>query len=81
MGYYATIPSMSSLGYRQIASYLIGEMDLEEAVQKIKYETHRFARSQYAWFRLRDSRIKWFDIGNDINAEMDYTIQTFLKAV
>ncbi len=81
MGYSASIPSMSSLGYKQIASYLNGEMDLAEAVQKIKYETHRFARNQYVWFRLRDSRIRWFDIGDDIQAEMDYTIQTFLKAV
>ena len=81
MGYSAGIPSMSSLGYRQIALYLNGELDLAEAVQKIKYETHRFARGQYAWFRLRDSRIRWFDISDDINAEMDYTIRTFLKSV
>jgi tRNA dimethylallyltransferase len=81
MGYSADIPSMSSLGYRQIALYLNGELGLEEAVQKIKYETHRFARNQYTWFRLKDSRIKWFDVGDDINTEMDYTIQTFLKAV
>ena len=81
MGYSADIPSMSSLGYQQIAMYLNGELGLEEAVQKIKYETHRFARNQYAWFRLKDSRIKWFDVGDDINTEMDYTIQTFLKAV
>ena len=27
----------------------------------MKYETHRLARHQYAWFRLSDSRIHWFD--------------------
>lgn len=81
MGYSAGLPSMSSLGYKQIVQYLNGGMSLTEAVQKMKYETHRFARSQYTWFRLRDSRIKWFDIGDDNNAEIDYTIQTFLKAV
>jgi tRNA dimethylallyltransferase len=81
MGYSPDLPSMSSLGYRQISMFLKGELALEEAVQKIKYETHRFARSQYAWFRLRDARIKWFDIGNDMDDEIDYTIETFLANV
>jgi tRNA dimethylallyltransferase len=81
MGFSADLPSMSSLGYRQIAAYLNREVELAAAVQKIKYETHRFARSQYAWFRLRDSRIKWFDATDDIQGKIDYTIQTFLEAV
>jgi tRNA dimethylallyltransferase len=37
-------------------------MTLPEAIDKIKYETHRLARHQYAWFRLSDSRIHWFDV-------------------
>ncbi len=35
-------------------------MTLPEAVDKIKHETHRLARHQYAWFRLSDNRIRWF---------------------
>jgi tRNA dimethylallyltransferase len=81
MGYSAGLSSMSSLGYREIASYLGGQLDLPGAIQKIKYETHRFARSQYAWFRLRDNRIRWFDVSGDIQDEIDYTIRTFLEAV
>lgn len=64
MGYDAGLPSMSSLGYRQMADHLAGRMVLQEAVQVIKYETHRFARGQYAWFRFSDTRIKWFETGN-----------------
>jgi tRNA A37 N6-isopentenylltransferase MiaA len=37
-------------------------MTLPKAIDKIKYETHRLARHQYAWFRLGDSKIHWFDI-------------------
>ncbi|RPJ64249.1 MAG: tRNA (adenosine(37)-N6)-dimethylallyltransferase MiaA [Dehalococcoidia bacterium] len=81
MGYSADLPSMSSLGYGQIASYLKGEISLIDAVQKIKYETHRFARSQYTWFRLKDSRIQWFDVNDDISSKINYTIKTFLEAV
>ncbi len=60
-GYGFDLPAMSGLGYKQIGLYLQGKIDLPAAIQRIKFETHRFARHQYAWFRLRDKRISWFD--------------------
>ncbi len=60
--YSPSLPSMSGIGYKQIGQFLRGEMTLPEAIDKIKYETHRLARHQYAWFRLSDSRIRWFDV-------------------
>jgi len=60
-GYGPSLPSMSGIGYKQIDQFLRGEMTLPEAIDKIKYETHRLARHQYAWFRLSDNRIRWFD--------------------
>ncbi|MDA0988530.1 MAG: tRNA (adenosine(37)-N6)-dimethylallyltransferase MiaA [Chloroflexi bacterium] len=60
-GYQPELPSMSSLGYREMASYVRVELPLEEAVARIKTATHRFARHQYAWFRPGDSRISWLD--------------------
>ncbi len=62
-GYGRTLPSMSGLGYRQLLAYLDGEMSLDEAVERIKFETHRFARQQATWFRLDDVLIQWFDAG------------------
>lgn len=61
-GYSLDLPAMSGLGYKQIGQYINGEMGLEEAVQRIKYDTHRFARHQYAWFRPVDGSIHWFDV-------------------
>jgi tRNA dimethylallyltransferase len=61
-GYSSSLPSMSGIGYKEIGRFLLGEMTLPEAIDKIKYETHRLARHQYAWFRLSDSRIHWFDV-------------------
>lgn len=58
-GYSIDLPSMTGLGYRQIQLYVQGRLSLEEAVQLLKYETHRFARQQYTWFRLGDARIRW----------------------
>ncbi|HWQ11816.1 MAG TPA: tRNA (adenosine(37)-N6)-dimethylallyltransferase MiaA [Roseiflexaceae bacterium] len=50
-GYGWELPAMSSLGYREFRPYLAGECPLEEAVQRLKYDTHAFARRQKAWFQ------------------------------
>ena len=81
MGYSLKLPSMSSIGYKQISMYLNNEFNLDEAVQRMKFETHRFARGQYAWFRLSDIRIKWFDICHDIKDKINYTIETFFSSL
>ena len=53
--------ALSGLGYGELMRHLDGEMALDEAVQRIKYRTHRYARQQYAWFRLGDERIRWLE--------------------
>ena len=55
------LPAMSSIGYRQVCDHLSGAYTLEEAVTRIKTETHRLARMQHAWFREDDARIAWLD--------------------
>jgi tRNA dimethylallyltransferase len=61
-GYKPFLPAMSGLGYRQLLEHLAGENTLQEAVERIQFETHRFARQQSTWFRLDDPQITWFDI-------------------
>jgi len=68
-GYSPSLPSMSGIGYREVVRFLQGEMTLSQTIERIKYETHRLARHQYAWFRLSDTRIKWFDVGDISKAE------------
>jgi tRNA dimethylallyltransferase len=60
-GYGVDLSSMSSLGYREIARHLSEGVPLEDTAEEIKRRTRRFARQQYAWFRLDDERIRWFD--------------------
>ena len=78
-GYDFNLPSMSGIGYRQIGQYLSNELTLDAAVQKIKTETHRFIRHQYAWFRLTDEKINWFDIGQTEDSEIESTLRGFLN--
>lgn len=61
LGYHRSLPAMSGLGYRQIMAHLEGEMSLEESIERIKFETHRFARQQHNWFRPDDEAIIWYD--------------------
>jgi len=71
-GYGRDLPAMSGLGYRQVYAYLAGEMDLDECIERIKYETHRFARQQHNWFRQDDSRIRWYD-----TQQLNWRLQVF----
>ena len=77
-GYSLDLPAMSGLGYKQIGQYLKGELNLAEAVQKIKNETHRFARHQYAWFRLNDEAIQWFHVGLGMEQLVQSLLQGFI---
>jgi len=79
MGYGFDLPAMSGIGYRQIGMYLRGEIDLPQAIEKIKVETHRLVRQQYNWFRLKDERIHWLDIKGDVEAEAERLIGDFVR--
>jgi tRNA dimethylallyltransferase len=78
-GYRLDLPSMSGIGYRQIGQFLNGELPLADAVRKIKTETHRFIRHQYAWFRPADEKIHWFDVANEVYPEIENTLVEFLN--
>jgi tRNA dimethylallyltransferase len=77
-GYAPTLPAMSSLGYREIAAYLRGEMGLDAAIERIQVETHRFVRHQMTWFR-KMANVHWFDLSQPESEEaVEETIARFL---
>ena len=80
-GYSLDLPSMSGIGYRQIGMFLQRELDLSTATQQIKHETHRFARHQYAWFHLDDTRIHWLDEYNNIQKRAADLVSAFLDSI
>jgi tRNA dimethylallyltransferase len=54
-------PAMSSLGYRQMVPHILGELSLEQAIERIRLDTHRYVRHQETWLR-RNARLIWFDV-------------------
>ncbi|MGA9531864.1 MAG: tRNA (adenosine(37)-N6)-dimethylallyltransferase MiaA [Anaerolineales bacterium] len=58
-------PSMSAIGYRQLARHLRGECTLAEAKSEIARLSRQFVRRQANWFKSDDPDIHWFpmDVG------------------
>jgi tRNA dimethylallyltransferase len=54
-------PAMSSLGYRQLLPHVQGESSLEQAIERIRHDTHRYVRHQETWLR-RNARLIWLDV-------------------
>jgi tRNA dimethylallyltransferase len=53
--------ALQGLGYKELAAHLAGETTLEEAVEKIRRATRRYARRQMTWWRP-DKRISWISL-------------------
>jgi tRNA dimethylallyltransferase len=75
MGYGPDLPSMSGVGYRELAGYIQGETSLDAAVQRTKFRSHRYARQQHAWFKRSDPRIRWFDAGDGVDTAVRTALQ------
>lgn len=76
MGYDRSYVSMQALGYKEIFSYLEGEISLEEAAYIIKRDTRHFAKRQITWFK-REKEVIWvnkpdFNYNNDMILDFMY---------
>ncbi len=58
--YSPELPPLNSIGYREVAAFVRGEMTLEAAVDLAKRKTRQFAKRQMTWFRQR-ARMTWVD--------------------
>ncbi|MDQ2654008.1 MAG: tRNA (adenosine(37)-N6)-dimethylallyltransferase MiaA [Chloroflexota bacterium] len=47
----AEAPAMSSIGYRQLLPYIDGAVSLADAIERIRFDTHRYVRHQETWLR------------------------------
>jgi tRNA dimethylallyltransferase len=78
-GFSFDMTAISSIGYKQIALFLKGEITLAVAIQQTKFETHRLARQQYTWFQLEDSRIHWFDIQRTADMQITSLVSRLVR--
>ncbi|MGB0917700.1 MAG: tRNA (adenosine(37)-N6)-dimethylallyltransferase MiaA [Flavobacteriales bacterium] len=50
--------ALNTVGYKELFAHLSGEMTIEDATEKIKINTRRFAKRQLTWFK-KDVEIEW----------------------
>ena len=51
--------ALNTVGYKELFAYMDGVWPLDEAVERIKGNTRRYARKQLTWFK-RDKSVTWF---------------------
>ncbi|NWG15647.1 MAG: tRNA (adenosine(37)-N6)-dimethylallyltransferase MiaA [Chloroflexi bacterium] len=78
-GYSRWLPSMSGLGYRQLAAHVLDGATLDSSITATKHATHDFIRRQYTWFRGHDTGILWHNMEKTNTALMIETIRQWLR--
>jgi tRNA dimethylallyltransferase len=59
-GYSPERAPLNSIGYREVASFIRGEITLAEAVDLAKRKTRQFAKRQLTWFH-NEENVTWVD--------------------
>lgn len=59
----------AAIGHKEFFPYFEGEISLEEAVEKLKRNTRRYAKRQLTWFR-KNEMIQWFYIDKNTPDEI-----------
>ncbi|MBQ7131527.1 MAG: tRNA (adenosine(37)-N6)-dimethylallyltransferase MiaA [Oscillospiraceae bacterium] len=70
--------SAQAIGLKELVPYFEGNASLDEAIEKIKMETRRYAKRQLTWFR-RDKRINW--VICDENTDCEKILENFRKII
>ena len=64
--------ALNTVGYKEMFEYINGHWPLDEAVERIKGNTRRYARKQLTWYK-KDQQIRWFH-PNQKKEIIDYII-------
>ena len=67
---YTEFPTaMQGLGYKEMVEYLDNKITKEEAIEKIKMESRRYAKRQITWFKSYENAI-WLNAENKNNVDI-----------
>jgi tRNA dimethylallyltransferase len=75
--YKNNIKRIGAIGYTELFDYFDGVCGLEEAAEKIKRNTRRYAKRQITWFK-RDACTRWIDAGEQ---NLNKNIENCLKII
>ena len=69
--------ALNTVGYKEMFAYFDGQWSFDEAVERIKGNTRRYARKQLTCFK-RDPAVRWFD-ADDNKEIMTYISQEWSR--
>ena len=52
---------MTPIGYKELFEYFDNKINLNDAIEKIKQNSRRYAKRQYTWFK-NQMQVNWFDV-------------------
>jgi len=78
MGYSPQLPSLNTIGYREVIQYLNGEITLDEAKRLTAKKTRIYSRRQEYFFRSFNN-VKWFDVSRGFNEVFDFLVSAIKK--
>ncbi len=76
MGVPKTNTAMQAIGYKEIIEYLDGYLTFDEAIEKLKQESRRYAKRQLTWFRRNEEAV-WLEA----TSSLDLLAETVLKSI
>jgi len=56
---FRTLNALNTVGYKELFDHFDGSLTLDEAIARIQFNTHKYARKQLTWFR-KDKDYQWF---------------------
>ena len=75
-----TKPLLNAIGYKEIYSYLDGNISLEEAIDKIKQNSRHYAKRQYTFFN-HQLPVVWFETDyNNFNNTIK-KVENYIKSI
>ncbi|MEI4351877.1 tRNA (adenosine(37)-N6)-dimethylallyltransferase MiaA [Streptococcus suis] len=76
---YPQAQAAMGIGYKEFFPYLAGQISLEEAVDKVKQNSRRFAKRQLTWFRNR-MQVPFYSVDQpDYKSQIFTAVEEFLN--
>lgn len=62
--YSDSVQAAQAIGYKEFFPYFRGEITKEEAIQRVKRNSRRYAKRQLTWFRNKE-KVEWYDVSKN----------------
>ena len=70
---------LGAIGYKEMISYLKGDVSKEDTINAISQNSRRYAKRQLTWFRNKMNGV-WYDSQNsDLLTKVEKDIENFLE--